>query len=753
MKNIKEKFNNFFSNALNKEQQKAVEPKNGILLVCAGAGSGKTRVITSRMSNLIINHEVKSNSIIALTFTNKAANEMKERISSFLQGEYSVPYVGTFHSYCLRLLKSNPALLDQPNFSLLDEDDKLKIIKNLIQKNGLTKTVSPKQVISLISKIKNETISESEKEEFWTYNNIFKELYLMYEKEKKISHCLDFDDLLTHTLNIFKNNPVFKENFQKNIRHILVDEYQDTNKVQHALLKQMCINSKSEFALDSLCIVGDEDQSIYSWRGATVANIINFNKDFPQTASITIDQNYRSVQPILNLANGVIKNNQLRNEKKLWSEKVAHDRARLILCSSGFQEGEAIATFLKTSKNIGEKKSLNNNAILYRSHFQSRSIEEALIRHSIPYKIIGGIQFYDRMEIKDLLAYLKLIINPFERMAFSRVINTPSRGLGQKFEELFYNQWDQQPFLDFKAISKNIIDSKELTKTKEEELENFIEIFNKLTPQNLTSEAIKIILDKTGYYDYLKENYEKDEAQVKKENIKEFINGISYFESTTGKNLDSFLEEVSLLQDLMNSNEDTQEYVRLMTLHAAKGLEFDTVILTAIEDGIIPSTHSLLDPDGVEEERRLLYVGITRAKEHLLLTQAKYRYTFGQMTDQRPSRFVNELDKDFYEKQDCSFFKVDDFEAYFESWLDKKAKIKPEMSVFKPNLIEKKIKTNFYPEENSSNIIWRENQIVSHKVFGPGLIKKIENKVDSIYLTVSFKAGTKKIDSKFIDKL
>lgn len=750
-------FNQFFEKYLNSEQQKAVEPKNGVLLVCAGAGSGKTRVITSRIAHLILNHEVEASSILALTFTNKAANEMKERVANFLPEERSLPFVGTFHSFCLRLLKTNSQLLPHASFSLMDEDDQLKLIRSIINKNGLNKKVAPKQIISFISKIKNEALTQQEKEELWQYDNLLKEIYHLYEHEKNNAHCLDFDDLLVNTLNLFKNKPEFKASFQKRVRHVLVDEYQDTNKIQHALLTQMVNNDESKFLIDSLCVVGDEDQSIYSWRGATVSNIINFKKDFENTTSIVIDQNYRSVQPILNTANELIKNNVYRNPKKLWSTREASDRIRLISCSSSYQEAEAIAIFLKKSKKSGlGKNSLNSNAILYRSHFQSRSIEEALIRNSIPYKIIGGIQFYERLEIKDLFAYLRLIVNPFDRFAFSRVINTPTRGLGEKFEDLFLSYWVKQPLLDFKEISKLLLESKQLTKIKEEALKDFINIFDGLAPHNMTSEVLNIILFKTNYFNYLKESFEKEEADTKKDNIKELISSINYFEEKNSYALDLFLQEVSLMQEMLSKNTSNDDFIRLMTLHAAKGLEFDTIILPGIEEGIIPSSHSLYNPENLEEERRLLYVGITRARENLFLTYSKNRYTYGQLTEQRPSRFIDELPEEYIQREDCSYWNTEQFEKYFYAWGAAPQGITPEQNVTqKHTAIKQKTKpsgrdpVDTIIDQNSEHN-WTVNQLINHETFGFGTIQKIEKKSSITYITARFKNGLKKVHSKFI---
>ncbi len=741
----------FFINDLNPKQQQVVAPPEGVLLVCAGAGSGKTRVITARMAYLIMEHGVGPDQIIALTFTNKASREMKERITRFLGTASSLPYVGTFHSYCLRTLKSNAHLLPFSTFSLMDDRDQDKLVRTIIQEKGLSKKVTPRQILSFISRIKNEATNDAEREAAWGHDLLMRDIYHLYEKLKTSAHCLDFDDLLLHTLTLFRKNDLFKQAFQQHVRHILIDEYQDTNKVQHALLKAMT-QQENDFALDSLCVVGDEDQSIYSWRGATVSNIINFSRDFPAATSITIEQNYRSVQPILETANEIIKNNTLRNPKKLFSERKAADRIRLLTCASGYQEGEAVAQLLLEAR---MHDSLSSHAVLYRSHFQSRSLEEALIRHAIPYKIMGGIQFYDRLEIKDMLSYMRLIINPYDRLAFSRAINTPSRGLGDKFEELFYTTWDLMPFEDFKSIARTLIEHKQLTQTKEEALTTFLAIFEGLTTETKPSTVLTTLIDRTHYYTHLKNFYEKEEAEAKKDNVKEFINGVLFFEERNEAKLDGFLQEVSLLQEHMHDKEDASDYVRLMTFHAAKGLEFDTIILAGLEDGILPSAHSLFNPESLEEERRLLYVGITRARERLLLMHTKYRYTYGQLSNQQPSRFLDELPQEQVSQDDVSLFKERDFRRYFRTWLDgtsngKDTYRRKNTSSTKSTPSDLEYGPAFLDD---INLPWQQYQSVMHKKFGRGVIEKIEQKSNTTYLTIRFKGGIKKLDASFVSAL
>jgi len=743
-----QKFRSFFEEELNRAQQQAVKHHTGPLLVVAGAGSGKTRVITSRITDLILNEQVTPTSIVALTFTNKAAQEMKQRIRTFLADYVVLPFVGTFHSYCLQLLKTNLHLLKHPQFTILDADDQQKMVSKIITRFALGKKVSAKQLIYHISAIKNSRLPSQDKENQHSIDPIVQQVYRAYEHEKELSNCFDFDDLLIEVLKLFRSNKEFKDNFQKNIRHLLVDEYQDTNITQHELLKHMSLSSKKKFVIDSLCVVGDEDQSIYSWRGATVANIINFKKDFPHATTITIDQNYRSVQPILEAANHVIKHNQNRNPKTLWSDKKGSDRIRAFSCLSGYQEADLVTTFLQL---VSKNSSLSSAAVLYRAHYQSRALEEALIKNSIPYRIIGGILFYERAEIKDILAYLRLIVNPFDRVSFFRVINTPSRGLGEKFEELVYVHWNQDPFLTFKQVCQKLIDEQLITLSRKESVQEFIELFDGLTNQTSAHKAAEEIIKKTHYLMHLKNAHDPEEARAKTENVKELLQAIKHFEEQGLNNVSSFLDEVALMQEKTTKKDDNKDAVQLMTLHAAKGLEFDTVVITGLEEGLLPSSHSLHDHELVEEERRLLYVGITRARERLLLSCARYRHTFGQMEHQTASRFWSEIPQAIVQ-EDCSHWQQHQMRSYCASWLNiKQLTIAPSVITF--GAATKKVVEQPTPQPIAkvSTSGWKKNQPVQHQSFGIGVVQKIEEKgQDTIYITARFKMGVKKVDAKFL---
>lgn len=810
-------FNDFLNNNLNTNQLKAVKQRDGTLLVIAGAGSGKTRVITARIANLMLNEKASASSIIALTFTNKAAKEMKSRITSWLSPSTSanafaqddrggeMPFVGTFHSFCLRLLKNHSHLLEIPKFSILDDDDQKKMLADIIKRNELNKKITPDQLSFQISTLKNSLAMGNASFSF--ENKMLQELYLAYEIQRKANKSFDFDDLIIETLKLFKNNKSFKESFQSSIRHVLVDEYQDTSAIQHALLRQLTQNDTDpklakELVIESLCVVGDEDQSVYSWRGANVDNIVFFNKDFARVTTIKIEQNYRSVKPILDIANKVISHNKNRNPKNLWSDKQANNRVTIASCTSEYQEGEMIASLFET---VRKQKKYNSMAVLYRAHYQSRAIEETLLKHSIPYKIIGGIQFYERKEIKDLLAYLRLMVNPYDRVSFFRVVNCPPRRLGDKFEEEFYNLWDKQPLLNFKEIAHKLIKEKSLVKTKEEALQSFISIFDNFdlatqgtskiinidlvddennevgnigpSPFDMTEEntaalvmakkeknndtstpcdALNHIIQKTQYLSYLQTNFDPNEAETKTENVRELIRAASHFQDKEINSVSEFLEQIALLKEKMQESKETDNDVKLMTLHGAKGLEFDVVTIAGLEEGIIPSNRSIEREEALEEERRLFYVGITRAKEFLVLSKTLYRKTYGQTLYQSSSRFLDEVPENLVNRQDCNYWTNMQFDYYFSNWLGYN---KPENTVLTYG------DTRIHTHSSSVNDVqmqgasrarldatWKPNRTVKHKEFGLGIIQKVDDKgFGKFTLTIKFGTGIKKISSDFLE--
>ncbi len=774
-------FNDFVQGCLNKEQQSAVSPKDGSFLVIAGAGSGKTRVITARITNLILNHGVQPSSIIALTFTNKAAQEMQHRIEQFLPNLRTKPTIATFHAYCLKLLKKNAALLGEHPFTVIDSADGQKLLQSIIKDRGLDKLFNPKQLLPLFSSYKMADTLHLELP-VWNMHHAqqFMELYHAYEQQKKLSNYVDFDDLLYKTYHLFESNPQFKQAHLQRHRHILVDEYQDTNLIQHELLKQMTLpdvaysyagqaKQKAEagsgraaggIAVDSICAVGDEDQSIYSWRGATVKNILEFNQEFKNTQIIKLEQNYRSTQHILNIANSVIKNNVDRNHKQLWSASTQQHQPLLLECLSDLQEAYSIAHLINL---IAKKEKKSSIAILYRTHYQSRIIEEALIKESIAYKIIGGIQFYERKEIKDLLAYLRLLKNPFDRISFFRAINCPLRGLGEKFEETFLKVWNENPFSTFQEVTSIVINCGLVPMKQIGALQSFVKLFktdfiNKEDNENSDSsskeltatQALEHFIKQTQYISYLQESFDKADAEVKRENVAEFIRAAEYFDEHNASGLSQFLDDISLMQEQIKQDDTAVDRVSMMTLHSAKGLEFPTVILVGLEEGILPSNQSI-GQENVEEERRLFYVGITRACHKLLITHSKYRNVYGKMDQQRPSRFLSEIPQHLMIQQEAAHWSKSSFATFFQEWINNQKAAKAQ-AMYQPRTTQTAAATPtpvITPIAPQLHI--RRLQAVKHPTFGLGIAHYVEQKGDKTIVTVHFTHhGTKKIDSSFL---
>jgi len=631
-------FDIFVEKYLNDAQREAVLHDSGSLLIIAGAGSGKTRVITARIARLLLTEQATSDAILALTFTNKAAREMNERIHRFLPNATKLPFIGTFHSFCVLLLKKYSHLLEKPFFSILDDTDQEKIIKGILKSTGLEKRYTARSVLYAISSVKNKTVQPSNPP-LYDLPAPLQEIYLLYEREKRASFTYDFDDLLIEVLRLFITNEEFRIHFQHTVQHILVDEYQDTNLVQHELLKTKAL-FKRHFAINSLFVVGDEDQSIYSWRGAEVANMQNFLKDFPHTAVIKIEQNYRSTKHILHIANELIVNNVQRTPKILVAVRQGNIKPIIFKAASDYQEASIIA---KTITIIKQQNSSYNFAVLYRAHSQSRTIEEELLKNSIPYIIVGGIQFYERKEIKDLLAYLRLLVNPYDRAACLRVVNVPTRGLGAKTEELLKNTWSEQSLFSFFDLIKYVIEKDLIPESKKKSLQQFSDIFDELNGNSPADVALSQIITKSGYATYLRAEYDEPDVQDRFDNIDELRRAIEHFKNIGHTKVEAVVHEIALLQDKAFAQKEDTSIVSLMTLHASKGLEFDVVFVPGLEEGVLPAQRSLGDGKAIDEERRLLYVGFTRARELLILSHAQYRYTYAQVTTQVKSRFLDEI--------------------------------------------------------------------------------------------------------------
>ena len=668
---------------LNKEQKEAVLHKEGPCLVLAGAGSGKTKVLTTRIANMI-NDGIYSGNILAITFTNKAAKEMRDRISNMVENNYA--FVGTFHSFGLRVIRENTEKLGlTSNFTIIDSDDVSSVIKKIMKELDIsTKEYSVSYIRNKISFIKNEMLSESEVDKYLNSppEKVAVKVYREYEKVLKRNNAVDFDDLLKRPVELFMQNDDILDKYQEKYRYILIDEYQDTNEVQYKLVKLLASKYRNLF------VVGDVNQSIYGFRWSNYRNILNFEKDYPDSKSITLNQNYRSTNTILNAANSVIKNNVERKEVNLYS--TFGDGVKIKYFRGNDEKDEVKLVIDEIKKLLDEGYDYNDFAILYRTNAQSRNVEDAILKVNWPYRVVGSYYFYKRKEIKDLLCYLRLISNHQDDVSLERVINVPKRGIGDTSINNLRSLARENNECMFKCLSK----------PKEVEFKKLIlELTEDAKDLDLT-ELIDVVLEKSG----MKEELEKEhtlEADIRLENLMEFKSITENYQKETGTvNLEDFLEDISIVAD-SSEHETLDNAVTLMTMHAAKGLEFKVVFLIGMEEGIMPHSMSLNEAGELEEERRLCYVGITRAKERLYITNAKRRMLFGNTNMNPPSRFIAEIDGNLIEKEES----------------------KPETKVFN--------KTNFYEGER---IDYKHGEIVMHASFGKGVV--VDN--DERFVTVAF---------------
>ncbi len=635
---------------LNDMQQKAVKTTDGPLLIMAGAGSGKTRVLTHRIAYLMTEKQIAPWNILAITFTNKAAREMRERIQGILGSGGDDIWISTFHSMCVRILRRDSDRMGiNRNFSILDTTDQLSVIKSVLKERNLDpKKYDPRSILGSISSAKNELITpeEFDNQAGSHYEQIVSDIYKDYQKKLRKNQSLDFDDLIMTTIQLFQRVPEVLETYQRKFQYIHVDEYQDTNRAQYMLVKLLAAR------FQNLCVVGDSDQSIYRWRGADIANILSFEKDYPQANVILLEQNYRSTKLILEAANEVIKKNSNRKPKKLWTENPQGPKITYYRADSEASEGQFVAGKIKQLVDSGQRK-LSDIAILYRTNAQSRIIEEVLLKSNLNYTIVGGIKFYDRKEIKDLLAYLRLIANPDDDISLARVINVPKRGVGSTSFDRIANYAIDQDISIFRALDE--IEHIGVSARVVNALVEFRELIRNLgNMQDYLSvtELAEEIIEKSGYRDMLKQ--EKTlEAQSRLENIDEFLSVTQTFEKQNeDKSLVAFLTDLALVSDIDKLDEEEQEQsdaLVLMTLHSAKGLEFPVVFLIGLEEGVFPHSRSLMEEDEMEEERRLAYVGITRAEQELFITNAQMRTLFGRTSMNPESRFISEIPNELIE--------------------------------------------------------------------------------------------------------
>ncbi len=635
---------------LNPPQQKAVQTVDGPLLIMAGAGSGKTRVLTHRIAYLIATNKAAPWSILAITFTNKAAREMQERVEKLVGPSARDIWVSTFHSMCVKILRRDISRIGfSSNFSILDSADQLSVIRNCMKElNVDTKKFEPKAVQAAMSNAKNELITPERKEALIGdyFDGIVAKVYKLYQKKLKANNSLDFDDLIMTTIQLFKEVPEVLDYYQNKFQYVHVDEYQDTNRAQYMLCKMIADKHHR------ICVVGDSDQSIYRWRGADITNILNFEQDYPEATTILLEQNYRSTSTILNAANKVIANNSGRKAKNLWSDKGEGSKIQVYQGDSEHEEGYYVVSQIK--KGLTQGRKYRDYAILYRTNAQSRVIEEILIKSEVPYQIVGGIKFYDRKEIKDILAYLRLISNPDDDISLRRIINVPKRGIGDTTVEKLADAAARQGISMFAMLGQ--LDGMELGAKAKNTLWDFYEMvtnLHRMLEYLSVTELTEKTLELTEYkVELIRENTLESTARL--ENIDEFLSVTMEFEKRNeDKSLVSFLTDLALIADIDSMDRDEEEgsgdAVVLMTMHSAKGLEFPAVFIVGMEENIFPHSRVQNSNEELEEERRLAYVGITRAEQELYLTCARMRMLFGRTSANAPSRFLKELPRECIE--------------------------------------------------------------------------------------------------------
>ena len=754
---------------LNDKQKEAVLATEGPCLVIAGAGSGKTKVLTHKIAYLLSEKNVKPWNILSITFTNKAANEMKQRVEKLVGEASQEMWLVTFHSICVRILRR---FIDRIGFDttflIFDSTDQRTLVKECIKSIGLDdKLFTDRSVLSEISNGKNDMLEPKAYQV--KYNGDFRkekigEVYELYQKKLKENNALDFDDIINYTIKILTENPDVLEYYTEKFKYVLVDEYQDTNKAQFMLVSILA----SKYG--NITVVGDNDQGIYSFRGADITNILNFEKDFPGSKIVKLEQNYRCTGNILKAANAVIKNNENKYDKKLWTENEEGKLPCIYKAEDEYDEASYIVKQINMLK-MEEYLKLSDFVILYRMNSQSRAIEDIFRRENIPYKIIGGLKFYERKEIKDIIAYLRLIFNTSDNLSLKRIINEPKRGIGKTSLDNIQDISDKTGKSMYEIIK--YAEQYELNRVKANSIQfvEVIEDLRKQVNQIPISELIKLTLNKTGYVKAL-ENENTIEAESRIQNLEEFLTVAIEFEEQMAENtLAEFLESISLTSDIDNM-EESEDTVTLMTLHSAKGLEFPVVFLVGMEEGIFPGYKSIGEIKELEEERRLFYVGITRAMQYLYLTCAKRRTIFGSTSYNQMSRFLKEIPKDLldgYEEidnEDNNSFKDSNYGWEYGTNYAGKVKTYKFDNVEKiPEVKEKVGAFQFRTAESFLNSLnkkasgrqvditkYKEGQRIYHKKFGEGTINKIEQEGEDYKLDIQFdKVGHKRLMAKFAE--
>ncbi|GAA0328968.1 DNA helicase PcrA [Bacillus carboniphilus] len=724
-------------NGLNDQQKLAVKTTEGPLLIMAGAGSGKTRVLTHRIGYLLVEKGVNPYNILAITFTNKAAREMKERLQRIVASAADEMWISTFHSMCVRILRRDIDRIGyNRNFSILDTTDQLSVLKAILKDLNIdAKKFDPRMFLGSISSAKNELIDVEtfEKKQGGYYDEMVAKVYKEYQKRLRKNHALDFDDLIMLTIKLFDRVPEVLEHYQRKFQYIHVDEYQDTNRAQYFLVKKLAQR------FENLCVVGDSDQSIYRWRGADIANILTFEKDYPKANVILLEQNYRSTKRILQAANDVISNNLNRKAKNLWTENSEGNKIAYYKAMNEQSEAQFVAGKINELVKSGELSS-SDIAILYRTNAQSRVMEEVLLKSNITYNIVGGTKFYDRKEIKDILAYLRLISNPDDDISLQRVINVPKRGIGSGSLDKIANYAADRDLSLFQALGEvDFIGLSPKITQAVADFHQFINHFTNMQDYLSVTELAEEVIEKTGYEEMLKKEGTL-EAQSRMENIEEFISVTKTFEerSEEDKSLVAFLTDLALVADIdrLDEDETNQGAVTLMTLHSAKGLEFPVVFLIGMEEGVFPHSRSLMEEEEMEEERRLAYVGITRAEQQLFLTSAGMRTLFGRTNMNPESRFIQEIPEDLIEyvnppqaKSSSPFATGNQGASY------PRRTGQPTMRPQKTGNEEKD---------------WQVGDKVEHKKWGPGTVVSVRGEGDGKELDIAFPSqGIKRLLASF----
>lgn len=731
-------------NGMNPRQKEAVLHTDGPLLLMAGAGSGKTRVLTHRIAYLIEEKEVNPWNILAITFTNKAAKEMKERVNAILTSGGEDVWVSTFHSMCVRILRRDVDFIGyNRNFTIIDSSEQLTLMKRILKELNIDpKKYDPRSILGTISQAKNslQTPQDFAKMQGSYYEEIAAKCYAAYQKELQYNQCMDFDDLIMNTIRLFEEHPDSLTYYQNKFHYIHVDEYQDTNHAQYTLVNLLAGRFRN------LCVVGDADQSIYGWRGADMQNILDFEKDYPDAAVILLEQNYRSTKNILSAANQVIENNSNRKPKNLWTENKEGNKITYYRADNERDETRFIVDRMQEEIRSNHRN-YGDFAILYRTNAQSRVMEETLLKANIPYKMVGGHKFYDRKEIKDILAYLNVLANPQDSISFERIVNSPKRGIGPgSIEKLrSFASLHEWPLLE---AAQNV-DLANIGGKAGQQLGAFGEMIQEVTqmiPYLTVTELTKEVLDRSGYLEDLKIQNTL-EAQARIENLEEFLTVTQEFDKqfeqqneedadAPEEKLTVFLNDLALVSDIDNLEEDASQ-VTLMTLHAAKGLEFPVVFLIGLEEGVFPLSRALMEESELEEERRLAYVGITRAEEALYLTNAFSRTLYGRTQYNRPSRFVEEIDQELLEiegmrptpKKTPVFAKKTAAYSYKQ----------PETAVVSS-------KSAAGGEKNS----WKPGDKVKHKKWGIGTVVRVSGTSKDLELDVAFpNQGVKRLLAAF----